>query len=281
MRFAILRAMNSAPAPRISKVPFIIGDLLLLAAAVWLVWSHSPLDGWHIGALVGAVAAGAWLATRPFVLQFHADMKLAETTQLTSVAAQLGNLETVARQIASATAEWQHVNESATQAVTAADQVAERMTAEARNFSEVLGRMNETEKNHLRLEVDKLRRGEGEWLQIVVRILDHVHALHEAGIRSGQRNVIEQLSHFQSACRDTARRVGLIPVLPANGAAFDPKQHQLLDGQTVKNGGMVGDTIAPGYTFQGQLLRLPVVALSEKADAEKPSEPQLSFGETA
>jgi hypothetical protein len=57
-------------------------------------------------------------------------------------------------------------------------------------------------KNHLRLEIEKLRRGEGEWLQVMVRVLDHVQALHLAGQRSGQRNLIEQLTHFQNSCRD-------------------------------------------------------------------------------
>ena len=58
----------------------------------------------------------------------------------------------------------------------------------------------------VRLEVEKLRRAEGEWLQVLVRVLDHVYALHLGALRSGQPNLIEQLSNFQNACRDAARR---------------------------------------------------------------------------
>ena len=123
-----------------------------------------------------------------------------------------------------------------------------------------------------------MRRAEGDWLGVTVRILDHVHALHTAGARSGQRNVIEQLTHFQNACRDTARRLGLVPVLPEAGTPFDEKAHQLLEGAKLTNDALVGDILAPGYTFQGQVIRLPVVAVKEvKPEKEEAPDAQLSF----
>jgi len=274
--------MNENSAPKLSKAPFIIGDLLLLAVAAWLAFRGNPLDTWHVVLLVAAVAIGAWLAVAPFVIEFNAKLKMAESEQLATATAQLGNLEALANQIASAGSEWQHIHQSTTQTVTAADQIAEKMILEARNFGEILTKINETEKNHLRLEVDKLRRSEGEWLQVVVRILDHVHALHHAAARSGQKNLIDQLTHFQNACRDTARRLGLVALLPLPDAVFDAKQHQLLDGQTAKEGSAISDLVAPGYTFQGQLLRLPVVSVNEAAaDKVEEPDPQLSFDDRA
>jgi len=288
--------MNQNSVPKLSKVPFLIGDALMVAAAGWLVlFSHRPLDIWHAGGILAAVAIGAWLGVMPFVMQFNAEVKFAETAQLTTVTEQLGNLEALARQISSASSEWQHVHQSTTQTVTAADQIAEKMIAETRNFGEVLTRMNEAEKHHLRLEVEKFRRAEKEWLQAVVRMLDHVHALHQAGLRSGQRPLVEQLTHFQNACRETVRRLGLVPILPDLGATFDPGQHQVLEDQTVSEGAFIREIIAPGYSFQGQILRLPVVALqppdaSESAAGAPPtaatpeasdSETQLSFEDQA
>ena len=81
---------------------------------------------------------------------------------------------------------------------------------------------------------------------------------------------------------DTARRLGLVPLVPPPDVLFDAKQHQLLDGQTAKEGSAIGDLIAPGYTFQGQLLRLPVVTVKESAPekVEEP-DPQLSFEDQA
>jgi molecular chaperone GrpE (heat shock protein) len=274
--------MNENSGLKLPKAPFIIGDALLIAAAAWLAFRANPLNTWHVALLVGAVAVGAWLCVAPFIMEYKAKLKLLESDQLTSTAAQLGDLQALARQISSATTEWQHIHQSTTQTVTAADQIAEKMLLETRNFGEVLTKINETEKQHLRLELEKLRRAEADWLQVVVRILDHVHALHQAAVRSGQKNLIDQLTSFQNACRDTARRLGVVPIVPKPDAGFDPKQHQLIEGQTAKEGAVVGDLLAPGYTFQGQLLRLPLVTVKEpeRAKVEEP-DPQLSFEDRA
>jgi molecular chaperone GrpE (heat shock protein) len=274
--------MNQNSAPKLSKIPFVVGDALLLTLAAWLAFRANPFDIGHVVLLFASVATAALLGVAPFYLEFKAKTQLAESDRLQNATAQLGNLEALARQIATAGSEWQHIHHSTTQTITAADQIAEKMITEARNFGEILTKINETEKNHLRVEVEKLRRSEGDWLQVVVRMLDHVHALHQAAVRSGQKNLIEQLTHFQNACRDTARRLGLVPIVPSAGVAFDAKQHQLLDGEAPANGGLVGDLVAPGYTFQGQLLRLPVVTVKEPAreNVEEP-DAQLSFDDRA
>jgi len=274
--------MNDSSGPRLSKLPFVIGDLLLLATAGYVAIFGAFLGQWQYVAIVSAVAFGAWLMAWPFVLEFRAVTRLAESSALDSVTAKIKDLDKVAASIARASTEWQQLQQSATQTVTAAEHIAERMTAEARGFGEVLSRMNETEKNHLRLEVDKLRRAEGEWLGIVVRILDHVHALHQAGLRSGQRNVAEQLARFQHACFDSARRIGIVPLLPELGVPFDEKAHQLADGARAESGALVGAIVAPGYSFQGQIIRLPVVALAPtEPPKEETPDPQLSFDEAA
>lgn len=276
------RDMSQTPAPRLNKLPFLLGDLLLLASAAWVALYGSSLGPWQYAAVVVAVALGAWLAVWPFVLEFRAATTLAESSALSSVTDKINGLDEVATSITNATAEWMRLHQSGHQTVTVAEQLAERMTTEARNFAETLVRMNETEKNHLRLEVEKLHRAEGDWLGVTVRMLDHVHALYQAGVRSGQRNVIDQLTHFQNACRDTARRIGLTPLLPEVGTAFDPKAHHLLDGAQPAEAAVIGEILAPGYTFQGQMIRLPGVALKQnKAEVEEKPDPQLSFDEAA
>jgi molecular chaperone GrpE (heat shock protein) len=272
--------MNEVSAPRITKLPFVIGDILLLAAAGYIAIFGAFLGQWQYIAIISAIAFGAWLMAWPFVLEFRAATKLAETSALDSVTSKIKDLDKVATSIARASLEWQQLQQTSTQTVTAAEHIAERMTTEARNFGEVLGRMNESEKSHLRLEVEKLRRAEGDWLSIVVRMLDQVHALHQAGVRSGQRNIVEQLTHFQNACRETVRRMGVVPILTESGIPFDEKAHQLMDGAKLENGGVVGDIIAPGYSFQGQVIRLPVVGLTKpRVEKEKTPDPQLSFDE--
>jgi molecular chaperone GrpE (heat shock protein) len=112
-----------------------------------------------------------------------------------------------------------------------------------------------------------------------VRMLDHVHALHQAGVRSGQPSLREQLSHFQSACREIARRVGLVPFEANGDDPFDEKVHQLVepDDQPLDQARVV-ETVAAGYTFQGQLLRRSLVRVKATAAPATPEEePELGL----
>jgi len=122
-----------------------------------------------------------------------------------------------------------------------------------------------------RLEVDKLRRVEKDWLQVLVRMLDHVYALHQGALRSGQPNLIGQLGAFQHACRDAARRVGLAPFTADESEPFDEQRHQLTDGDhKAAAHALVAETLATGYTFQGQLIRPALVRLRNgQAEAEE------------
>ena len=275
--------MNEKSVPRVSKLPFVIGDLLLVATAAYIAIFGAFLGQWQYVAIVSAVAFGAWLMVWPYVLEFRAATQLAEASELDGVTAKIKDLDKVAASIARAVSEWQHLQQSATQTVTAAEHIAERMTSEARGFGEVMSKLHDSEKNHLRLEVEKLRRAEGDWLGIIVRMLDHVHALHQAGLRSGQRNIIDQLAQFQRACHDTARRIGLVPIVPERGVAFEPDAHQLPEGKKAETGARVEDVLAPGFSFQGQMIRLPVVSATVAAAPKKEEAPeaQLSFDQTS
>jgi molecular chaperone GrpE (heat shock protein) len=125
-------------------------------------------------------------------------------------------------------------------------------------------RANDSERATLRLEVEKLRRVEGEWLQVLVRMLDHVYALHQGASRSGQPKLAEQVGSFQMACRDSARRVGLAPFTANEGEPFDAQRHQLVEeGATAPADAVVAETIATGYTFQGRLVRPALVRLRD------------------
>jgi hypothetical protein len=147
------------------------------------------------------------------------------------------------------------------------------MAAEARAFAEFMQKAGESEKGHLRLEVEKARRSEGEWLQIVVRLIDHVYALHQAAAHSGQPNVQQQIGLFQNACRDVVRRVGLLPLEAEPGEAFDETRHRLLDKEPrPEPGAIVAETLATGFSFQGQMLRPMLVRVVSPKPSPAPAE---------
>jgi molecular chaperone GrpE (heat shock protein) len=259
--------MSDPTEPRLPKWPFYLGDGLLLGAAYYICRrTQLPLGHWEMCLAVLCIGAGALLSITPFLLEYRAQVKLAEARGLTTVVTQMQDLESIAAQISGATGKWQEAQQQADRTAAAARDTAEQMTAEVKSFTEFMQRANDSEKATLRLEVDKLRRAEGDWLQVLVRLLDHVYALHQGAVRSGQQKVIEQVGHFQNACRDAARRVGLAPFAAKEAEPFDAQRHQSIeDGVKPPPDATVAETIATGYTFQGRLVRPALVRLSQVA----------------
>ena len=269
--------MTESAAHRVPKWPFVVGDvcLLLLAYAIMRLSEH-PLGLWQSLACLSAVAFGGFLCAWPFVLEHTATGRLSEAQRLAGAVIQLQQLEQLAAQITGATARWQTAQDAAEKTATAAKAIADKIDGEARAFQQFLEKNNEGERRHLRLEVEKLQRTQGEWLQITVHTLDHIFALHQAGLRSNQPNLAAQLEQFQNTCRDLARRLGLVAFAPPAGEAFAEAAHQLADLKAkAPEGATVADTLAPGYTFQGQLLRKAVVTLQTEpiVGSEEPSPP--------
>ncbi len=273
-----MRGMSEYAVPSVGRswrlLPFVVADVLLLAVAVVVVVrTPAPMVGWQAGLCAGCVALAAWFGCWPMLMDHQAAVKLAEQQGLAGTLEQIRNLEGVARQIQIATGQWQTVHEHANKVSQSAGELVDRMTKEGKAFAEAMQRANDTERAHLRLEVEKLRRSEGEWLQVVVRMLDHVYALYHAGVRSGRPALIEQLTHFQMACRDVVRRMGLVPYVAEAGEAFEARIHQLVDEKAMAAAGAkVAETVACGFTYQGQLLRPALVTLQGGQDGAKAAE---------
>ena len=254
--------MSESTPPRISRLPFLLADALFLGIAGYVCYtSERPLELWQGSIIFVSVAAGAWCSFIPFTKQFNADLKRAESSDLVDAVSQVRNIESVARQIQQATSQWQEVQEHAAKTSTAAKDVADRMTHEIKSFAGFMEKANHTERQHLRLEIEKLRRAESEWLQANVRILDHVFALYAAAVHSRQPALIEQIGQFQDTCVEALRRVGLTPFAPRPDEAYNPDSHNLPpNAPPIPAGTALGATLAPGFTYQGQLLRKPLVA---------------------
>ena len=221
------------------------------------------------------VIIGAIVCIVPFILNYKASTKLTEYKNFSSAVQQIENVRSVANQISFATAQWQMVQEQAGKTITAARDISDRMSAEAKAFGEFMVKANDAEKGHLRLEVEKLHRNEGEWLHTIIRIMDHVYALYLAGVKSGQDNLRTQLGNFQNACRESARRLGVVPFEAKADETFDDKRHQLPDPKAkALPGSKVGETVATGFTFQGKVLRPAVVTL-RGASAAEPQQAEL------
>jgi molecular chaperone GrpE (heat shock protein) len=228
---------------------------------------------------------GAWICIRPWMEEFRARTKHLENETLASAVEQIQRLEEVASRIQTATSAWQSAQDSATRTATAAREIEEKIKANMKDFMDFTDRVNSEEKKHMGLEIEKLRRSEGEWLQAAARMLDHTYLLNQAGQRSGQSNLISQLNNFQNAMRESVRRMGLIPFVPTPGEEFNSRMHQTETPDTEPPAGsVVSDVLATGFTFQGQLLRRSLVrvvfpqqetpAQEQPAEAIESTEPQ-------
>jgi molecular chaperone GrpE (heat shock protein) len=271
--FSETGTVNDSKHWTVPKWPFLLGDTLLLAAAYFLILqSPHPIGRWEIVTAASCVALGAWLGALPFILDYRAIVKVIEAGALGAIGEKIQNLEKLAGQINAATSEWLNVQTQAEKISIGVNEIAGKMAGEVREFSEFMRQMNDSEKAALRLEVEKFRRGEGEWLQVLVRILDHVFMLHTAAARSGQPKLAEQIAHFQNACRDAARRIGLVPFSAGPDEAFDGERHQAVGGdEKPPADAVVAETVGPGFTFQGRLLRPALVRLRGDNSAAGPA----------
>jgi molecular chaperone GrpE (heat shock protein) len=270
---------------KINKWPFLAAFAVLSAAAEFIVLrSIHPLSTQAVWAVVICVALGAQLGCLPFILEYRAVKKLIEVNAVSTVANQLHDLQTYSAQIAAATSQWALVQDatkdSAEKTAAAAKEIADRMTAEIRDFTEFQQKMNDSERAARRLEVEKLRRSEGEWLQILVRVMDHIHALHTAAARSGQPEVAAQIGNFQNACRGVVRRVGLIFFGVEPGEKFDAQKHRAHGVENPPAEAAIAELLAPGVSFQSQLVRPALVRLQEKGQAPAAPAPKSTGGET-
>ena len=214
-----------------------------------------PIHHWEIAA--GCVALGAILGVLPYYLDYRAMGKALEINALGEVAEKMQNLETLSAQISSATSHWAIIQETvqteAGKTTAAAKEIADQMAAEARQFSEFMQKMNDSEKATLRLEVEKLHRAEGEWVQMLVRILDHVFALHTAAVRTGDHEVHRADHQFPER-------------LPRHRAAHRPHAVCRRAGRTVRR------RTASGRGQQGKIRR-------PERSSPKPSAPATRFRE--
>ena len=260
--------MNEVPEWKIPKWIFLLSNAVLLAVAAAVIYKAAhPISQTEIIAATACVALGAVLGCLPFILDYRATGKLIEVHAVGEVSEKIQDLKRLAAQVSTATDQWARVQEvtqdGAKKTVAAANEISERITTEIREFNEFQVKLNDTEKGALRLEVEKLRRTEGEWLQVVARILDHIFALHTAAARSGQPELAEQIGNFQNACRDAARRVGLTPFVAEPGESFDQERHRVHGVENPPAAAVVAETLAPGLTFQGRLIRPALVRLHD------------------
>jgi molecular chaperone GrpE (heat shock protein) len=277
---AKLATMNEMTNWKVPKWPFFLADALLFGFAYFFTLrAPQSIHHWELAA--ACVAIGAVLGLIPFYLDYRAMEKALEINALGTVTEKIQKLDTLSAQIHAVTNRWDAIQETlkaeAGKTSATAKQIADQMANEASQFAELMQKMNDSEKASLRLEVEKLHRGETEWLQVIVRLLDHVFALHTAAARTGDPMFAEPITNFQNACRETVRRIGLTPFVAESNEPFNAEKYQVAGTNSkAPESAVITETVATGYTFQGKLLRPALVRVSEAKTPVAKSAPAKS-----
>jgi molecular chaperone GrpE (heat shock protein) len=269
--FNLSRMSDDRQPARLAKWPFYLADLLLSAVIFFVLYQLGTFEGTTellivIACLVTAALA-AWFSILPWIKEHSAALQISDSANLRSSLEQIRSVEKIADLIRQSNIQWQGVQDASGKTLTAAREISEKMKVEADEFMKFISHAHDQERTGLRLEVEKMRRMEADWIKVAVQMLDHVFALTRAAERSGQVQIIKQLQQFQNACRDVARRMGLAPFVPALGDTFDQRTHQLPNPQMVApEGATIQEVLACGFTYQGQLLRRSLVLLESSVE---------------
>lgn len=251
--------------PQIRKWPFVIGDLLLIGVAVWIFYANDYAPtGWDLAMIVACLGLGVLFSVLPFMAEFREESRRFDANEFRSTLDQIRQLEGVGNRLDAVTAQWDAVQENCGQVVQAATELAAKSEADSERWQQMAQQADTRERDHLRLEVDKLRRGEREWLEVVVGILDHIFALHRAAVQSRQVKLIGQIEAFRNACLEISRRVGLSQYVVDPGEPYNPEIHKMPEGGGCPENPVVAETLLPGFSFQGQAIRQPMVALVDR-----------------
>ena len=74
----------------------------------------------------------------PFLQEFHANAELSEARELASAIDKVNSLELLLKRVENATEQWLHVEDRANEINVTSKDIAEKINAEAREFSEFL-----------------------------------------------------------------------------------------------------------------------------------------------
>ena len=262
--------------PSVVKWPFLLADFSVLVAAAGLAWlAHNRELPWSLGlaaVIAAAVMAGAWILITPFLRDHDARLKLQEQAGLADTVAQIRQMEKVAASVATTSNQVASSQTGLTNAIEASRSLVGVMHEERQAFTEFLQRRDDQERQTMRLELDKLRRGEEETMKEICHLLDHNYAVFLAGQRSGQPAVAQQLANYRAVCLDSVRRLGIVAHEAVVGEGFNPDFHQTWDGQPPAPESRITGTVACGYTIRS----LPVRPIIVSVDTAVPGKAEVT-----
>jgi hypothetical protein len=153
-------------APKLPKLPFLLGDSALLATAWYIARSSEvPLAPVNLLAIVGCVALGAILAVIPFVAEYGRKQEEALQDRQNALEALSRTTATAAEQISIAASGLHTIAELAQKNLKAAEQLGPKLQEKINEFARRADEALVAENEALTQEVNTLRASEAEKLE--------------------------------------------------------------------------------------------------------------------
>ena len=222
----------SNDAPRLPKLPFIIGDIVLLVAA-WLTYQKSslPLGTAPLIAIVVCVALGAVLFAIPFLADYAQTDREALADRQRSLEALARTTASAAEQISIAAAGLHEIATLTQKNLKAAEHLPQRLQEKISEFNQRLNEAAATENEALQQEVNTLRAAEAERLEsaadklarstTALTKLDAAVQQHLAALATTAAT-LPALTAGLTAALAAARSAPPAPTAPADSTAATP-----------------------------------------------------------
>jgi hypothetical protein len=160
--------MKFADAPRLPKLPFILGDIALLLLAAVIAYHHKdPLTPLPLLIITGCVALGALASFIPFLVNYARDQEEASSALRRELGEQFKRLMAASEHLQHSTVQLKTIEETATKNLQAAEKLPYRLQEKIAEFNQQLAETENEEKEALEQELATLRTGESERLAAV------------------------------------------------------------------------------------------------------------------
>lgn len=159
--------------PKLPKLPFLVGDAILLGVAWLIVYrSAGPLSANAIAAVTACVAVGALLGVVPFLTDYARKQDEALDDRQRGLEALSRTVNTAAEQISIAANGLQEITDLLHRNLKHAEQLPQKLQEKIAEFNAQLDNVREDDREELEKELVELRASESERLQAVT---DRIH----------------------------------------------------------------------------------------------------------
>lgn len=204
--------------PRLNKLPFILGDVALLATAFLLAkYGPQPLSTGMVVAIACCVIAAAALGVAPFLADAFADERDSTKERHDLMELQVKRLHVAAESLTRAAAQIKSVEEAVHKSAHAAETLPYRMQEKLAEFNEALAEKEESDHEALEQEITDLRAADSAQLKAAAEKIHQATAAWTA-LEVATR---KQLTATEAALQKTEEK------LQAATAALDAKIAEL------------------------------------------------------